>query len=65
MLYWFLQLVFDELNGVFIDNDQDQKYKKLNWFLEFEKLLIFWGTITKISYKWFLKDRDLLCTVFA
>ena len=65
MLNWFLQLVFDEFNCVFINNGRDLQYKKLNWFLECQQFLIFWGTITKIlslkaSSKWFLKCGDLL-----
>ena len=49
MLNWFLQQVFDEFNGVFIDNGQDLQYKKLNLFLECQKFPIFWGIIAKIS----------------
>ena len=49
MLNWFLQLVFDEFNSVFIDNGQDLQYNKLDWSLECEKFFIFWGTITTIS----------------
>ena len=33
---------------VSMDNGQDLQYKKLNWFLECQKFLIFWHTITKI-----------------
>ena len=39
MLNWFLQLAFDDFNGVFTDNGQDLQYKKLNWFLECQKFL--------------------------
>ena len=54
MLYWFSQLVFDEFNGVFIDSGQDLQYKKLNTFLECQKFLILWSTITKAQAKSFL-----------
>ena len=49
MLNWFLQLVFNELDCVFIGNGLDLQGKKLNWFLECQKFLILCGTITKIS----------------
>ena len=49
MLNWFLQLVFDEFNCVLMNNGQDLHYIKLNWFLECQRFLLFWGTITKIS----------------
>ena len=40
MLNWVLQLlVFDEVNCVFIDNDQDLQYKKLNWFWSVKSFL--------------------------
>ena len=43
MLNCFLQLVFNDLDCVFIDNGLDLQYKKLNWFLEYQIFLIFWG----------------------
>ena len=49
MLNLSVQLVFDEFDCVLIDNGLDLLYKKPNWFLECQKFLIFWGTITKIS----------------
>ena len=49
MLIWFFQLESDEFNCVFIGNGQDLQYNKLNWFLECQKFLILWGTITKVS----------------
>ena len=51
MLNWFLQLAFNELNCVFIDNREDLQSKKLNWFLECQKFLIFWGTLQKSQGK--------------
>ena len=45
----FLQPVFDEFYCVFIDNGLDLQYKKLEWFLECQKFLIFLETITKLS----------------
>ena len=50
MLNWFLQLVFDKFDCIFIDNSLDLKYKKLNCFL---------GRELKVSYMWFLKHRGL------
>ena len=46
--------MFDEFNCVFIDNGLNLQCKKLNRFLERQKFLIFWGTITKVSGKKFL-----------
>ena len=56
MLNWFLQQVFDEFN---CGNGQDLQYKKLNWFLECQKFLIFRGTITKIPGYKFLRSGFL------
>ena len=35
----FLWLVCDEFDRVFIDNDQDLQYKKLNWFWSLKSFL--------------------------
>ena len=64
MLSWFLLLLFDEFNRVFIDYGQDLQYKKLNWFWSVKGSYILRynnkNLNLKVCYKWFLKRGDLL-----
>ena len=49
MLNWFLQLLFDKFDCIFIVYSLDLKHKKLNCFLEHQKFLIYRGTRIKIG----------------
>ena len=46
---WFLQLVFDKFDFVFIFNSLDLNFEELTCFLDCQKFFIDRGTITKIS----------------
>ena len=70
MMNWFLQLVFDEVDCVFIVNDLDLQYKKLNWFLGVSKVSYILGynfknLRLKVSNTWFLKRGALLYFIYA
>ena len=49
--------MFDKFDCVFIDNGQDLKYKKVNWFLECQSFLYSEVKLQNFqakTYKWFL-----------
>ena len=39
IVHWFLRLVFDKFDCIFIDNGMDMQYKKQDWFLECQNFL--------------------------